>query len=84
MNCTDVVIYSVRRMEHDKDGAKPEQSFQQNADGKQGNRERMNLDDVVWAPCPRDGYKTAKIKVRAPCILVRSIQTHAGVFLFLK
>ena len=72
-------------MEHDKDGAKPEQSFQQNADGKQGNRERMNLDDVVWAPCPKDGYKTAKIKVRErPVLLLRSIQTDAGVFLFLK
>ena len=58
---TDVVIYLAKRMEHDKDGAEPVQTFEQDAATE---RVKMNLDDVVWAPCPREGYRTAKIKVR--------------------
>jgi len=52
-------------MEHDKDGAEPVQTFEQDATTEREERVKMNLDDVVWAPCPREGYKTAKIKVRA-------------------
>ena len=63
---TDVVIYSAKRMEHDKDGAEPVQILEQNAASAREERVKMNLDDVVWAPCPREGYKTAKVKVSAP------------------
>lgn len=63
---TDVVIYLAKRMEHDKDGAEPVQILAQDAATTREERVKMNLDDVVWAPCPREGYKTAKIKVSAP------------------